>query len=80
MTLNEAIQSLLDIEEKRKESVFTASTPCIGCARLGGPDMKIRSGTATELLSEDFGSPLHCLIIPGNLHFVEEEALTIWQQ
>jgi diphthamide biosynthesis methyltransferase len=25
---------------------------------------------------EDFGKPPHCLIIPGKLHFMEEEALT----
>jgi diphthine synthase len=79
MTVNEAVQSLLDIEEKRKEGIFTPDTLCVGCARLGGADMKIKAGKASELLSEDFGEPLHCLVVPGKLHFVEEEALELWK-
>jgi diphthamide biosynthesis methyltransferase len=30
-------------------------------------------------VKEDFGPPPHCLIIPGRLHFIEEEALAQWQ-
>ncbi len=75
MTVNEAIQILLDIEDKRKEKVFTKETLCIGCARLGSNNYKIKTGTAEELLKEDFGKPLHCLIVPGKLHFMEEEVV-----
>jgi len=80
MTVNQAIQILLDIEEKRKEGVFTAETLCVGCARLGSSDKVIKAGKAGELASENFGEPMHCLIVPGKLHFVEEEALGLWQQ
>jgi len=74
MTVNEALKQLLEIEKKRKEKIFTENTKIIGCARLGG-DYKIKFGTAKKLIKEDFGKPLHCLIIPGKLHFLEEEAL-----
>jgi diphthine synthase len=80
MTVNEAIEQLLLIEKKRKESVFTTETICIGCARIGCDDQKILSGTAKELLKHDFGRPLHCLIIPAKMHFVEEEATNIWRE
>jgi diphthine synthase len=30
-----------------------------------------------KLVKEDFGGPLHCLIIPGKLHFLEAEALVV---
>ena len=79
MTVNEGIQSLLEIESKRTEGAFTEETLCIGCARLGGADMKISVGTAKQLLDVDFGEPLHCLIVPGNLHFMEEEAIELWK-
>jgi diphthine synthase len=79
MTVNEGIQSLLAIEKKRGEGVFTDETVCVGCARLGGSDVKIKAGTAKELLDEDFGPALHCLIVPGKLHFMEEEALELWK-
>jgi diphthine synthase len=75
MTVNQAIQILLDIEENKKEGIFTEDTICIGCARIGSKDQIIKAGKAKDLLKEDFGLPVHCLIIPGKLHFIEEEAL-----
>jgi diphthine synthase len=79
MTVNDAIRYLLHIEHNRKENVFTEDTLCIGCARLGSEDFKIRVGKAKDLMHEDFGKALHCLIIPGTMHFVEEEALKQWE-
>ena len=80
MTVNQGIQYLFDIEKKRKEKVFDENTIVVGCARLGALDQKIISGTAKKLLTVDFGSELHLLIVPAkNLHFIEEEALDIWK-
>ncbi len=75
MTVNEGIQILLNIEEKRKENVFTKETLCIGVARVGSESQCIKAGTADELLKFEFGKPLHCLIVPGTLHFMEEEMI-----
>ena len=74
MTVNEAIKYMLMLEDKKKEGVFTSSTMCLGVARLGG-DYFLKYGKASSLLSVDFGKPPHCLIVPGKLHFVEEEEL-----
>ncbi|MFH0869762.1 MAG: diphthine synthase [archaeon] len=79
MTVNQAIEYLLRIEKKRKGKVFTENTLCIGVARLGSPGQKILTGKAKDLMNVDFGGPLHCLIVPGELHFVEEEALSQWK-
>ncbi len=73
MTVNEGIQILLDIENKRKENVFVKDTLCIGVARVGSESQSIKAGKAEELLPFDFGKPLHCLIVPGTMHFMEEE-------
>jgi len=75
MTVKEAIQILLDIEGNRKEGVFTRETLCIGCARIGAKDQIIKAGKAKDLMDFDFGAPVQCLVVPGELHFVEEEAL-----
>jgi diphthine synthase len=80
MTISQGIQCLLDVEKKRKENVFTDETLCVGCARLGSKDMKIKAGKARDIVKEDFGKPLHCLVVPGKLHFVEEEALELWKK
>lgn len=79
MTVNQAIEYLLKIEGKRKEKVFTEETLCIGCARLGCADAVIKTGTAKQLLNQDFGKPPHCLIIPGKMHFVEEEIVNSYR-
>jgi diphthine methyl ester synthase len=79
MTVNQAINYLLHIEHNRKENIFTEDTLCIGCARIGCKDFKIKSGKAKDLMHEDFGKPLHCLIIPGTMHFMEEDALKQWE-
>jgi len=75
MTVNQAIEILLEIEEKRKEKVISEETIGIGCARLGDDDSVIKKGTLKELKEFDFGKEVHCLIIPGKMHFAEEEFL-----
>ncbi len=79
MTVNDGIKILLEIEEKRGEKVFTEETIVVGCARLGSNDCIIKAGTAKEILKTYFGKPLHCLIVPGKLHFKEEEMLEQWK-
>lgn len=79
MTVNQAIEYLLSIEDKRKEKVFSKELFCVGCARLGSSKPCIKAGNAEKLLKEDFGKPMHCLIVPGKLHFAEEEALELFK-
>lgn len=78
MSVNDAIRYLLKIELKRNEKMFSEKTLCVGCARIGSEDQAIKAGSAKELLKYNFGKPVHCLIVPGKLHFMEEEALEIW--
>jgi len=49
-------------------------------ARLGSEKPKIVYDTAEKLLKTDFGEPMHSLIVPSKLHFVEEDALKIWKK
>jgi diphthine synthase len=75
MSVNEAIELLRKIERKRNERVFLPKDWCVGVARLDAKDQKIVAGTVTEVSDGDFGAPPHALIVPGALHFLEEEAL-----
>jgi diphthine synthase len=75
MTANEGLSVLLKIEEKRKENVLNENTKVVVVARAGSLNPKIVHGRIKDLLNYDFGNPLHCIIIPGNLHFMEEDAL-----
>ncbi len=79
MSVNDAIRYLLKVELKRNEKIFSEKTLCVGCARLGSESQSIKAGTAKELLKLDFGRPVHCLIVPGKLHFMEEEVLKTYR-
>lgn len=79
MAANDAIRYLLKVELKRNEKIFNERTLCAGCARIGSESQLIKAGTAKELLKFDFGKPVHCLVVPGKLHFMEEEALKLYK-
>lgn len=77
MTVNDAVQNLLSTEGVRKENIFSEDTFCVGCARLGSESQIIFSGKALEILKYNFGDSPHCLIVPAELHFVEEDMLML---
>lgn len=74
MTINQALQTLLDIAKKRNNEI-NMDTIAVGFARMGSEDRIIKAGKISELLNQDFGTPMHILVIPGELHFIEKEAL-----
>ncbi|HSU72705.1 MAG TPA: diphthine synthase [Candidatus Binatia bacterium] len=75
MTVTDAIRYLQKLELRIGKGLVKDATQMIGCARLGAADEKILVGKAKDLLKKDFGAPVHCLIIPGKLHFMEEDVL-----
>lgn len=75
MTVNTAIEQLLEVEASRKEGAYGEETMCVGIARLGSVGQRIAAGTMAELLNVDFGPPLHSLIIAGDTHVIENEIL-----
>ncbi|AFD00820.1 diphthine synthase [Methanocella conradii HZ254] len=74
MTINKGIELLLLVEERRKEGVLRDALG-VGVARAGSPEPCVKAARLDSLKSYDFGGPLHILVIPAELHFLEEEAL-----
>ena len=79
MTVNQAVEQLLEVEAKRKEGVCGPDAQAIGVARLGQPTQAIYAGTLEELRTVDFGGPLHSLVLCGELHELELEFLKTLQ-
>ncbi|MDS0475631.1 diphthine synthase [Natrinema sp. 1APR25-10V2] len=44
-------------------------------ARAGSPDPLVEAGTMSELAEREFGDPLHLLVVPGECHLLEADAL-----
>ncbi|MEW5897125.1 MAG: diphthine synthase [Nanoarchaeota archaeon] len=79
MSINDALEILEKIEKRKKERIISKDTLVVGCARLGSENEIIKAGTLEEIKGMDFGRPPHCLIIPGKMHFLEEEVLGLWR-
>jgi len=75
LSIKDAIEILLHINNKRKEKIFLENTFIIGCARLGTENAIIKSGKAKDLEKINFGEPPYCLIVPAKLNHKEEEYL-----
>ena len=75
MSANEGLKILLELEDRKGENVLSENTKVVVLARVGSLKPKIVYGKIKDLIDYDFGPPLHSIIIPGKLHFMEEEAL-----
>ena len=69
LTIPQAIQLLVETDELELDSLL------IGVARLGSNNPTIKADIAINLQKYEFGKPPYSLIVPGKLHFLEEEAL-----
>jgi diphthine synthase len=77
MTANQGMEYLLRVEDERKEGLISENTIAVVVARAGSLHPLVRADRIGTLINEDFGGPLHCVIIPAELHFMEAEALVV---
>jgi len=67
----------LEVAQNREDEILTGDSLVVVLARAGAPEPLVHADQIKKLVKEDFGGPLHCLIIPGKLHFLEAEALVV---
>jgi diphthine synthase len=75
LSIRESLCTLLKIEEKKKKKIVTMNTLAIGIARAGSDNPIVKADFVKKLLNYDFGEPPFSLVFPGELHFMEAEAL-----
>jgi len=80
MTANEGMELLLELEEIKKENVLSKESIICVVARAGSDDPFVRADSIRNLTKMDFGPPLHSIVVPGKLHFMEIEALMVLAQ
>eukprot|EP01125_Pyxidicula_operculata_P022218 TRINITY_DN8969_c0_g1_i1.p1 TRINITY_DN8969_c0_g1~~TRINITY_DN8969_c0_g1_i1.p1 ORF type:complete len:270 (+),score=52.43 TRINITY_DN8969_c0_g1_i1:14-823(+) len=80
MTVNQCVEQLLESEKNNNLGVCTPATRCFGVARIGREDQLIVSGTMEEVLTVDFGAPLHSFVICGHMHELEEEFYNFYKK
>ncbi|MFT4309468.1 MAG: diphthine synthase [Candidatus Woesearchaeota archaeon] len=75
MSPNEAISLLLEIEKTESKGILSQNHNIIVCSRLCSPNESIIYGPMSKLMSIMHGIGPHCIIVPSDLHFIEEQAL-----
>ncbi len=75
LTIKQALEMLEVIEQKNKMNIVTEDTVALGVARAGSNKPTLKADFISKLLNYDFGEPPMSLIFPGQLHFMEAEAL-----
>jgi len=75
MTVNEGMEALLYLEETVSDGVINEETVAAGIARAGSSDPELKAGYPTDILNHDFGEGLQCIVIFGDLHFMEIDSL-----
>jgi diphthine synthase len=75
LTINDALKLLLEVEAKKNLGIITPATPALGIARAGGDNPVLKADFIEKLVAYDFGEPPFSLIIPGDMHFMEIDAL-----
>jgi len=80
MTANEAMKLLLEMEGKKHKKILTKESIICVVACAGSKKPIVKAGCIKDLIGFDFGKPLHSIVIPGKLHFMEVQALSILAQ
>jgi diphthine synthase len=75
LSINQALRMLIEVEQERKLGVVTPDTVAVGIARAGNSNPTLKADFVKDLENFDFGEPPYSLIVPGELHFMEVEAL-----
>ncbi len=75
---HEGLDGLSYLTGDRAAGILADELDTVGVvvARAGSPDPVVTADHLSSLAETTFGDPLHLLVIPGDLHVVEHEALT----
>jgi diphthine synthase len=74
MTIPEAVGLLEQMAQEKKRAIPLY----VGVARAGSDKVIVRAGPAEKIRSEEFGPPLHILVIPAELHDMEQRYLEMF--
>ncbi|MGC9444699.1 MAG: diphthine synthase [Candidatus Methanospirareceae archaeon] len=74
MRIADALELLEAVEETRGGALLKTSV-CVGIARAGSAEPVVKADYPAALKRYEFGALPQVLVIPGELHFLEREAL-----
>ena len=73
---SDGLKMLSEVEASYKLGVFSDDRLLVIVSRLGWRDQSVNVGKLGDLREREFGLPPHSILVPGSLHYTEEEALS----
>ena len=74
LSIQQAITTLLEAD---RPDTYSEDTLTIGVSRIGWDSAEVKADTALNLRDHTFSGPPQALVVPGDLHFLEAEALKV---
>jgi len=74
----EGLRELLGMASALGTDEIGPGTLACVLSRVGSSEVLAVAAPVADLLEKDLGPPLHCLVVPGDLHFLEEKALAVF--
>ncbi len=71
----EGVESLLEMAEAKGTQEFGRGTLVCVLSRVGAPEVRAHADRVERLVARELGPPPQCLVVPGELHFLERDAL-----
>jgi len=81
-TAQAAVQLLQIVEDREAEQPgchLKVDSKVVCVARVGTETQKLVTCSLLKAAELDMGAPLHSLVIPGELHYLENDALDMWK-
>ncbi len=79
MNFNDGIKYLLKKSKERNDNKINEETNCAVCAGIGTDKAVIKYGKISDLSKLNIDIYPQCILIPGELHFMEEEMLNLFK-
>jgi diphthine synthase len=75
MSSQQAVGWLMEAEQRIGSGLIKDDTIICAAARVGASDERVAANYPRAMADLDLGAPLHTLVVPGKLHFMEAMAL-----
>jgi diphthine synthase len=75
LTARYALEYLLRIEEKEKGNIISNDTLVCVVGDAGGSDPYVKADTIQAIMNERIEKRAQTIVVPGDMHFMEAEAL-----
>lgn len=79
MNFKQAINYLLKKSSDRNDGKISLENNCVVCVGIGTDKQVVKYGKIRDLLNLEIDVLPQCIIVPGELHFMEEEMLSFYK-